>query len=247
MVDKNMPMDELWRLYKKTSDIKYRNIIAEYYAPMIKYIASRLMIYNTGDDLDDLIGYGVFGLLDAIERYDPSRDIKFETYASHRIRGAIIDNLRRKDIVPRSVRDKIKQLEAAYKYLESTLGRPATDEEVCRYLGISLEQLNNLYSDVNRFNCMSLDEIFADEWNISDGDDFENIYDRVELKQVLADAIAKLPEREKQLLQLYYYEELTLKEIGKVLGISESRVSQLHTKALLQLKSKLQKMQYAAG
>jgi RNA polymerase sigma factor for flagellar operon FliA len=247
MDEKNIPIDKLWQEYKKTSSIEYRNKLAEHYAPMIKYIASRLMVYNTGDDLEDLIGYGVFGLLDAIERYDPSRDVKFETYASHRIRGAIIDNLRKKDVIPRSVRDKVKHLDVVYKQLEATSDKSVSDEDVCRYLGISIEQLDALYADINRFNCISLDEIFVDEWNICDTESLESAYDRIELKQILSEAVSMLPDREKQLLQLYYYDGLTLKEIGKVLGISESRVSQLHTKALLQLRSRLRKMQFIAG
>jgi len=245
MDEKDIPIDELWERYKKTSSIEYRNKLAEHYAPMIKYIASRLLIYNTGDDLEDLIGYGVFGLLYAIEKYDPSREVKFETYASHRIRGSIIDNLRKKDIVPRSVRDKAKQLELVHKQLEEWSGQEPSDEELCKYLDMTKDQLDAFYAEINKFNYISLDVIFAEEWNVSaNKEDVESIYDRIELRQVLSEAIAKLSEREKQLLQLYYYEGLTLKEIGRVMGISESRVSQLHTKALLQLKNRLRDMQF---
>jgi RNA polymerase sigma factor for flagellar operon FliA len=200
----------------------------------------------------DLISYGLLGLINAIERFDLSRDIKFETYAITRIKGAIIDALRALDWVPRSVRARAREIEKAHAKLEHQLHRAPTDEEMARALDITLEEFQESLIKISNSTVVALDEL----WAVSDssGDsvslldtlqdpnapDPEALLAQSELKDRLADAIAALPEREKLVIALYYYENLTLREIGEVLGVTESRISQLHTKAVLRLKSRLQ-------
>jgi RNA polymerase sigma factor for flagellar operon FliA len=222
------------------------------YSPLVKYVAGRL-----GSGLPahveeaDLISYGLGGLISAIERFDLSREIKFETYAITRIRGAIIDELRSLDWVPRSVRARARDIERANAKLEHQLHRAPTDEEVAGELKISVEEFQESLLQISNSTIAALDEL----WTVSDatGDqvslldtlqdpdapDPERIVDQNELKDRVADAIARLPEREKLVIALYYYESLTLREIGEVLGVTESRVSQLHTKAVLRLRSHL--------
>lgn len=200
----------------------------------------------------DLISYGLIGLISAIERYDLGREIKFETYAIPRIRGAIIDELRSLDWVPRSVRAKAREIERANAKLEHRLQRAPTDEEMARELNMSMDEFQDALLQISNSTIAALDEL----WTVSDssGDqislldtlhdpdapDPEQIVDASELKDRVADAIARLPEREKLVIALYYYENLTLREIGEVLGVTESRISQLHTKAVLRLRSRLQ-------
>ena len=199
----------------------------------------------------DLISYGLVGLISAIERYEPEREIKFETYAIPRIRGAIIDELRALDWVPRSVRARAREIERANVKLEHKLQRAPTDEEIADELGIELEEFQESLIQISNSTIAALDEL----WTVSDssGDqvslldtiqdpgspDPAKVVDATDLKDRVADAIARLPEREKLVIALYYYENLTLREIGEVLGVTESRVSQLHTKAVLRLRSKL--------
>ena len=223
------------------------------YSPLVKYVAGRM-----GSGLPahveeaDLISYGLGGLISAIERFDLSREIKFETYAITRIRGAIIDELRTLDWVPRSVRARARQFERVNMKLEASLRRAPTDEEMATELEISVEDLQDGLLQISNSTIVALDEL----WNVSDssGDqvslldtlpdrgapDPQLLVDESELRDRIADAIAALPEREKLVVALYYYENLTLREIGEVLGVTESRVSQLHTKAVLRLRSKLQ-------
>jgi RNA polymerase sigma factor for flagellar operon FliA len=200
----------------------------------------------------DLISYGLIGLINAIERFDPDREIKFETYAITRIKGAIIDELRALDWVPRSVRARAREIERAHAKLEHRLHRTPTDDEMARELRISTEEFQESLVKISNSTVVALDEL----WSVSDasGDqvslldtlqdhdapDPQQLLDASELKDRLADAIAALPEREKLVIALYYYENLTLREIGEVLGVTESRISQLHTKAVLRLKSRLQ-------
>lgn len=245
--------EEAWARYKSTGDPKAREELLLAYAPLVRYVASRLAIGLPANlDVDDLISYGFFGLADAIERFDPSREVKFETYATRRIRGSIIDGLRSVDWVPRSVRQKSKEIERAIAALESEYGRPPDDREVAAYLGIELDEYYARLGEVSAVGLISLDEVWAgaepdDEANLSLGqmiadassDDPEAQAERNELRRVLAEAIDRLPERERLVIALYYYEELTLKEIGQVLSVSESRVSQLHTKAMLRLRAAL--------
>jgi len=243
--------EELWRTYKKTKDLKIREHFVNQYAPLVKYVAGKIAIGMPQNvDFDDLVGYGVFGLLDAIEKFDPEKDIKFKTYAVTRIRGAIFDELRSIDWVPRSVRQKAKELERIIGRLETRLGRSATDDEIAQDLGIEVKELHTLILKISGASILSL----SDVWYVGDESDKVSvmesiespkslnpdiIVERQEIKNIIVQAISELPDKEKKVLILYYYEDLTLKEIGEVLQVTESRISQLHTKAILRLRSKL--------
>jgi RNA polymerase sigma factor FliA len=242
---------QLWQEFARTKSKGSRDRLILTYAPLVKYVAGRLGSGLPAHvDEGDLVSYGLLGLINAIERYDPGRDIKFETYAITRIRGAIIDELRAMDWVPRSVRSRAREIERAIAQLEAKLGRAPTDEEISAKVGISTDELDESLTDISRSSINSLDEL----WSVSDAGDQVSLIDTLEdptgeqpaealdeseTRELLADAIARLPEREKLVVTLYYYEELTLREIGEVLGVTESRVSQLHTKAVLRLKSRL--------
>ena len=245
-------MQVLWREYRATADQAIRDRLIVTYAPLVKYVAGRL---GSGlpahvDD-EDLVSYGLLGLIGAIERYDPDRDVKFETYAIARIRGAIIDELRALDWVPRSVRSRARDIERAIADLEGKLGRAPTDAEVAKKLNVSEEELNESLSEISRSSIAALDELWTisgtsgdqvaliDTIEDTEAPDPQGSLSQTELREAIADAIARLPEREKLVVTLYYYEELTLREIGEVLGVTESRVSQLHTKAVLRLKARL--------
>lgn len=245
--------EEIWKLYKDSNDIEARNGLVERYAPLVKYVAGRMAMNMPPQvEFDDLVSYGIFGLIDAIEKYDPQRGFKFKTYATTRIRGGIIDELRAMDWIPRSVRQKSRQLQHVYAELENRLGRAASDAEVAAELGMTMDDFDQLVNDVSGTAVISLDDV----WHVGSDDDEIQIGDtiagserdhpnykieRQEVKNTLIDAIKQLPPREKEVIALYYYEELTLKEIGLVLGVTESRVSQLHSKAIFRLKAKLQK------
>jgi RNA polymerase sigma factor for flagellar operon FliA len=222
------------------------------YSPLVKYVAGRMSSGLPAHvEEADLISYGLSGLISAIERFDLSREIKFETYAITRIRGAIIDELRTLDWVPRSVRARAREIERANTKLEARLQRAPTDEEMAAELRMTPEEFQEALVQISNSTIVALDEL----WNVSDatGDqvslldtlpdrqapDPQHLVDQSELRDRIADSIAALPEREKLVVALYYYENLTLREIGEVLGVTESRVSQLHTKAVLRLRSKL--------
>jgi RNA polymerase sigma factor FliA len=242
----------IWEEYKRTQDPRLRDRLILTYAPLVKYVAGRL---GTGlpahVEEGDLVSYGLLGLMNAIERYDPGRDTKFETYAISRIKGSIIDELRSLDWVPRSVRSRAREIERAITELEHRLHRPPADEEIAAHIGISDTEFQDSLTQISRSSVAALDEL----WTISssggdtvslidtlqdpNADDPSTEMSRVELREALASSIGKLPERERTVITLYYYEELTLREIGEVLGVTESRVSQLHTKAILRLKAKL--------
>lgn len=246
--------DELWHKYSKAHDPKVREFFVKKYAPLVKYVAGKIAIgmpHNV--EFDDLVSYGVFGLLDAIEKFDPKRGIKFKTYAVTRVRGAIIDELRSIDWIPRSVRQKAKELESVIGELESKLGRAATDDELADALGINTDELQKLFTEVGGTTIVSLNDVWYlgsddDELPIVESVESPNVLNpdilvqKEEVKKIIIDVINNLPEKEKQVIVLYYYEDLTLKEIGEVLSITESRVSQLHTKAILRLRSKLSKI-----
>lgn len=222
------------------------------YAPLIKYIAQKIAArLPTNIELDDLMSSGVIGLMDAIEKYDATRDNKFKTYAEFRIRGAILDELRAQDWVPRSVREKAKALERCYARIEQTKGRQATDEEVCEDLGVSQEEYHEMLSQVRSVSLLSFDDVqnfskadkralhgFSDVSNYKSPTPFSEV-NHAALKTMISTAINDLPEKQRLVLSLYYYEDLNLKEIGRVLDVTESRVSQLHTQAILRLKGKL--------
>lgn len=221
------------------------------YAPLIKYIAQKIAARLPANiELDDLMSSGVIGLMDAIDKYDSSRDNKFKTYAEFRIRGAILDELRAQDWVPRSVREKAKQLERIYAKIEQTQGRQATDEEVCAELGVSQEEYHDMLNQVRSVSLLSYDDLSsfskADKRSLHGygeaGSKTPTPFSEVSsasVKRMISSAIQDLPEKQRLVLSLYYYEDLNLKEIGRVLDVTESRVSQLHTQAILRLKAKL--------
>ena len=239
------------REFRKSQDKAIRDRLILTYAPLVKFVAGRLGSGLPAHvDENDLVSYGLLGLIGAIERFDPNRDIKFETYAIARIKGSIIDELRAMDWVPRSVRSRARDIERAIGELERKLHRAPTDEEISEKLGVTTDELNDSLTEIGRSSIAALDEL----WTISSGGGgdqvalIDTIEDtagpepqselaQTELKEALGEAIARLPEREKLVVTLYYYEELTLREIGEVLGVTESRVSQLHTKAILRLKA----------
>lgn len=238
---------ELWKQYSETKDPAIREKLILEYSHLIKYIAGRLSIYfGSNVEYDDLVGFGVFGLIDAIDKFDVNKGVKFETYASLRIRGAIIDSIREMDWVPRSLRQKNKELEKVYTEIENQLGHAASDTEVAEKLGISLNEFYKLLNDVNLTSMVSLEEFLEQNYEIGvdlsdtnvDGRP-EKYIEAAELKEILEDAIDKLPEKEQTVITLYYFEELTLKEISAIMKVSESRISQLHTKAILRLRGKL--------
>ena len=250
---KEVELRDLWRRYKVDGDASARERLVVAYSPMVKFVAGRLGAGLPSHVEDaDLISYGLMGLIGAIERFEPERGIKFETFAMTRIRGAIIDELRSLDWVPRSVRSRAREIEAAQAKLEHELQRAPSEAELAKRLDISEDELQTSLLEIANSSVYALDEL----WTVSDssGDqvslldtlqdpdapDPQQLLDASELKDRLADAIAALPEREKLVIALYYYENLTLREIGEVLGVTESRVSQLHTKAVLRLKSRLQ-------
>ncbi|MCX8028543.1 MAG: FliA/WhiG family RNA polymerase sigma factor [Brevinematales bacterium] len=244
-----------WREYKKTKDIKIRNFFIEKYAPLVKYVVANMNItVNNQSDYDDLIGWGIDGLIDAIDRFDPDRGVKFKTYAIIRIRGAIYDKLREMDWIPRSVRQIEKEYQKAFSELQYELGEKPSEDMIAERLGVSLEEFEEtsikLQNSRNYIN--SLDDIlFPDSSSdstitledvIEAPDELtnpENIVIRNEIIEKIKEAIKELPEKELQVIMLYYHEELTLKEIGAVLNVTESRVSQLHARALELLKEKL--------
>ncbi|TVR03406.1 MAG: RNA polymerase sigma factor WhiG [Spirochaetaceae bacterium] len=247
----NKTEDELWRLYRDSKNPDIREMLVKQYAPLVKYVAGKVAVgmpHNV--EFDDLVGYGVFGLFDAIEKFDPDKHVKFKTYAVTRIRGAIFDELRSIDWVPRSVRQKTREIEETVRRLEASLGRPATDEEIARDLGITVRELEKLMMKISGTSILSLNDVWYtgdDNDKVSIADSIESphslnpdvIVEKEEIKRVIVQSIQELPEKEKTVLVLYYYEDLTLKEIGQVLEVTESRISQLHTKAILRLRAKL--------
>ena len=255
MVETNLKaieLRDLWRRYKSTGDEKARERLVVAYSPLVKYVSGRMASGLPAHvEEADLISYGLVGLISAIQRFELERDIKFETYAITRIKGAIIDELRSLDWVPRSVRSKAREIEKANRKLEHHFQRAPTDEELASELKVSVEELQESLLQISNSTVAALDEL----WTVSDssGDqvslldtlqdpdalDPAQVMDQTDLKDRVADAIARLPEREKLVVALYYYENLTLREIGEVLGVTESRVSQLHTKAVLRLRSRL--------
>ena len=239
--------NKLWQEYDKKPTPELREKIILEYAPLVKVVAGRLAMYlGYNVEYDDLVGYGVFGLIDAIDKFDAKKEVKFETYASLRIRGAILDQIRKMDWIPRTVRQKQKQIDAAIREIEAATGRSASDEEIAAKLGISSDEYTDWQSQMKVTGVVSLEEfteagseIPNDRYGASHIAGPEEVVDKAELKQMLAEALQTLTEKEQKVVLLYYYEDLTLKEISNILDVSESRVSQLHTKALQKLKVKL--------
>jgi RNA polymerase sigma factor for flagellar operon FliA len=248
-------LGELWAAYQETETPAVRDRLIENYLYLVRYVAGKMaMSVPPSVEIDDLVSAGVVGLMDAVGKYDPGRDTKFETYAVARIRGAIVDDLRSLDWVPRSVRRKARMVEEAYSYLENELGRAAADEEVSRKLNMSVGEFRSVVDEIVSAGLLSLDDFVGSQ----DGERTTRIIDLVcakdcgspstsleveEMREVLADAVMNLPDKERTVVALYYYEDMTLKEIGRTLGVSESRVSQIHTKAMLRLRGRLRAIQ----
>ena len=246
-----IPEDALWKEYKENRDPSLREYFILKYASMVKFVAGKIAIgMPSSVEFDDLVGYGIFGLLDAIEKYDSAKKVKFSTYAVSRIRGAIFDELRSIDWVPRSIRQKAREIEETIANIEGRLGRSATNEEIAESMNMNLEDYNQLLLKVSSTTLLSLADTrykSDDSDRLSLGDSIEApssmnpdvLAEKEEVKKIIVEAIYKLPEREKQVLIMYYYENMTLREIGEVLNVTESRVSQIHTSASIKLKSKL--------
>jgi len=245
--------DPLWDEYRREPTAAAKEALLVAYLPLVKQVAGRMkMSLPHSVHLDDLVGSGIMGLINSVENFNPELGFKFETYAIPRIRGAILDGLRDFDWVPRSIRTKEKLLESTINSLENELGRLPTDEEIAGRLDLSLSEYHKLVDDVNATTLLSFDRPLG-----TDGDSSSNLYDlvadagndnpldlmeRKEIRNLLVELINRLPEQDKLVIALYYYEELTLKEIGKVLDISESRVSQIHTKIILSMKNHIKRM-----
>ncbi|MGW3951952.1 RNA polymerase sigma factor WhiG [Streptomyces sp. NPDC004752] len=245
-------LDELWGSYKATGDERLREQLILHYSPLVKYVAGRVSVgLPPNVEQADFVSSGVFGLIDAIEKFDIGREIKFETYAITRIRGAMIDELRALDWIPRSVRQKARNVERAYATLEARLRRTPSEGEVAAELGIGIDELHAVFGQLSLANVVALEELLhvggegGDRLSLMDtledtaADNPVEVAEDRELRRFLARAINTLPDREKTVVTLYYYEGLTLAEIGNVLGVTESRVSQIHTKSVLQLRAKL--------
>lgn len=249
-MSKNAALLKKYKEEPKKMTQKQKDQLITEYAPLIKFIAQKIAVRLPSNiELDDLISAGVIGLMDAIDKYDPTRDNKFKTYAEFRIRGAILDELRAQDWVPRSIRDKAKLLDKTMVQLEADLGRAPSDEEVAKQLNISLDEFYDLVNQVRPVSLLPIDQAQTfsntDKKSIMDileGSRLNNPFNQLNvktIKDVVAQAIEELPERQRLVLSLYYYEDLNLKEIGQVLRVTESRVSQLHAQAVTRLRSKL--------
>lgn len=239
--------EKLWESYLKKPMPEVREQLIMEYAPLVKIVAGRLSMYlGYNVEYDDLVGYGIFGLIDAIDKFDASKDVKFETYASLRIRGSILDQIRKMDWIPRTVRQKQKKIDEAIKAIELKKGRNATDDEVAVELGLTGEELLNWQSQLKITNLISLNdyveqgsEPVMDATHNSHFAQPEQVLEEEELYKVLRESLELLTEKEKKVILLYYYEEMTLKEISNILEVSESRISQLHTKALGKMKKSM--------
>lgn len=242
---------KMWKKYKRTKSLEIREEIVKKYLYLVKYVAGRVAIgLPPNVEFNDLVSYGILGLFDAITKYDVSQGNKFETYAVSRIRGSIMDELRKLDWAPRLLRKKAREIDKKCKELEEKFGRVATDDELAHALKMTPQALNSVYSDLNSTTFLSLDEV----WQNDDGNKaisrLQTIEDSLitnqfnyvhqsEVKEILAEVINQLPEKEKLVVVLYYYENLTLREIGEILDVSESRVCQIHTKVITRLRSHL--------
>lgn len=232
----------LWQSYKQYHRPDAREQLVKLYLPLVKMIVGRIIIGLPAHvDRDDLSSAGIMGLLDAIDRFDFQRGIKFETYATARVRGSILDFLREQDWVPVSVRQKAKKIEVAMASLEQKLQRPPYDEEIAEILELSIVDYRELLSEVKGYALISLDEVNGGTWVVDDNVEASpsTFVENAEIKNVLGGAIDKLPEKERLVVALYYYEGLTLKEIGLTMSLTEGRICQLHTKAILRLRGSL--------
>ena len=249
-------ISRIWEDYKQSNAPTARDRLIVHYSPLVKYVAGRVASgLPQSVDQGDLVSYGIFGLIDAIDKFDTGRGIKFETYAITRIKGAIIDELRSLDWVPRSVRTKARRVEQAYASLEHRLLRTPTDAEVALEMGISKRELQEVFTQISFVGLLALDEVLGGDGQAQTlgdtlpdkGESPVSAFEGEEMKRALAAAINRLGDREKMVLTLYYYEGLTLAEIGKVLGVTESRVCQIHTKAVLQLRSRIKSAEHESA
>lgn len=239
--------NKLWDSYAKSKSPEIREKLILEYAPLVKLVAGRLSMYlGYNVEYDDLVSYGIFGLIDAIDKFDSMKAVKFETYASLRIRGAILDQIRKMDWIPRTIRQKQKKIDTVIKEIEASTGRAATDEEIAASLGISEDDYLAWQSQMKITGVVSLNEFMesgselpAEQTGQRRFESPEEVIEKEELKKVLQQALELLTEKEKKVILLYYYEDLTLKEISNVLEVSESRISQLHTRALQKMKIKM--------
>ena len=239
--------NKLWNEYAATKSSEVREQLILEYAPLVKLVAGRLSMYlGYNVEYDDLVSYGIFGLIDAIDKFDSMKEVKFETYASLRIRGSILDQIRKMDWIPRTIRQKQKKIDAAMKEIETTTGRAATDEEIAQKLEISTDDFADWQSQMKITGVVSLNEFMesgseipAEQHNQHRFEEPEEVIEKEELREVLGQALELLTEKEKKVILLYYYEDLTRKEISNVLEVSESRVSQLHTRALQKMKVRM--------
>ncbi len=239
--------ERLWEEYHKNPTPQVREQLIVEYAPLVKLVAGRLSMYlGYNVEYEDLVSYGIFGLIDAIDKFDAKKEVKFETYASLRIRGAILDQIRKMDWIPRTVRQKQKKIDAAIKSIEMKTGKSATEDEIALELGVSGEEYASWQSQMKVTNLVSLNEFveqgsepIMDATSNSHFAQPEDVIQESELKEILTQSLEVLTEKERRVIELYYYEELTLKEISLILEVSESRISQLHTKALVKMKNKM--------
>ncbi len=240
--------NKLWTEYNKSKSADIREQLILEYAPLVKLVAGRLSMYlGFNVEYDDLVGYGIFGLIDAIDKFDLMKDVKFETYASLRIRGAILDQIRKMDWIPRTIRQRQKKIEAAIREIEKDGGHVATDAEIAAKMEISEDEYQNWQNQMKVTGVVSLNEFMDQGADIPEDSNNrsssfvkpEEAVEKEELKKMLAESLELLTDKEKKVILLYYYEELTLKEISEVLEVSESRVSQLHTRALQKMREKL--------
>ena len=240
---------KLWEEYARTKSPEVREKIILEYAPLVKVVAGRLSMYlGYNVEYEDLVSYGIFGLIDAIDKFDFLKDVKFETYASLRIRGSILDQIRKMDWIPRTIRQKQKKIDAVIREIEARYGRSATDEEISAGLGITGEEYLDWQSQMKITNVVSLNEFLEQGSEVPNEaaqsksvqfDSPEEVLEREEIKKMLIESLDLLTEKERKVIVFYYYEDLTLKEISNILGVSESRISQLHTRALQKMRGKM--------
>lgn len=240
-------IERKWNKWWQTRDLEDRNELLMNYVGLVKRVVNRLFPASRAyHDHEDLISCGVIGLMNAIDRFDPTKGARFETYAQIRVRGEIIDYMRQQDWAPVHVRTRIKQIEATYDQLAQTKGTQASDHEVASYLGMEIEELHQVLGDAHFLNVLHLEDLLTDsadeDSNLMADAQFDRVYEKNEIQKLLAEEISQLSDREQLILNLYYFDELTLKEIGVVVGLTESRISQIHSGSLLKLRARLNRL-----
>ncbi len=245
MSDQSDKLARLWKDFSETKNLELRNQLVMQYVALVKAIVLRMLpTYRKHVDFDDLMSCGLLGLMDAIDKFDLKKEVKFETYASLRIKGEIVDQIRKQDWAPISLRQKIKRIEEGIESLEGKLGRSPTEQELAAYVSMNVEDVKRTLDESHTFNVVCLDEILVDRMGGEElvpgsGEGPEESLEKKELREILSQSIDSLPEKERMVVSLYYHDELTLKEIGAVLGVSESRISQIHAKAIMSLRLRM--------